>query len=192
MNILHLDSSITGGNSASRSLSAAIVRELTDADPTARVTYRDLVADPLDHLTLPGFGTPQSTEVLAEFKAADLVVIGAPMYNFTIPTQLKAWIDRVLIAGETFRYTDSGSEGLAGNKKVIVALARGGLYGKGTAQRGIEHAERYLTDALAFIGITDPQFVIAEGLALGDESRAAALEAAHRAVREIGAACPVA
>ena len=192
MNILHLDSSITGENSASRALSAAVVRELTDADPAARVTYRDLVAAPLDHLTLPGFGAEVSGQVLAEFKAADIVVIGAPMYNFTIPSQLKAWVDRVLIAGETFRYTANGAEGLAGDKKVIVALARGGLYGEGSAQRAIEHAERYLTDALAFIGIADPQFVIAEGLALGDEARAAALEAAHAAVRKIGAACPVA
>lgn len=192
MNILHLDSSITGENSASRALSAAIVRELTDADPAATVTYRDLVADPLDHLTLPGFGTPQSAQVLDQFKAADVVVIGAPMYNFTIPTQLKAWVDRVLIAGETFRYTETGPEGLAGDKQVIIALARGGVYGEGTAQRSIEHAERYLTDALAFIGIDNPQFVIAEGLALGDEARAAALAAAHETVREIGAACPVA
>ncbi|MCT2559808.1 NAD(P)H-dependent oxidoreductase [Tsuneonella sp. YG55] len=191
MNILHLDSSITGDNSASRALSAAIVRELTDADPTATVAYRDLVAQPLDHLTLPGFGSAASTEALAEFKAADIVVIGAPMYNFTIPTQLKAWIDRVLIAGETFRYTESGPQGLAGDKTVIVALARGGLYGEGTPQRSIEHAERYLCDALAFIGITEPQFVIAEGLALGDEARAEALAAAHAAVRRIGAACPV-
>jgi FMN-dependent NADH-azoreductase len=192
MNILHLDSSITGENSASRALSAAIVRELTDADPAAKVTYRDLVADPLDHLTLPGFGTPQSAQVLDQFKAADVVVIGAPMYNFTIPSQLKAWIDRVLIAGETFRYTETGPEGLAGDKQVIIALARGGVYAEGTAQRSIEHAERYLTDALAFIGITRPQFVIAEGLALGDEARAAALAAAHETVREIGAACLVA
>ncbi len=192
MNILHLDSSITGDNSASRALSDAIVRELTDADPTARLTYRDLVAEPLEHLTLPGFGTDASKRVLEEFKAADVVVIGAPMYNFTISTQLKAWLDRVLIAGETFRYTETGAVGLAGDKTVIVALARGGLYGEGTAQRSIEHAERYLTDALAFIGITDPQFVIAEGLALGDEARTAALEAAHDAVRKIGAACPVA
>ncbi|ANY21220.1 FMN-dependent NADH-azoreductase 1 [Tsuneonella dongtanensis] len=192
MNILHLDSSITGDNSASRALSAAIVRELTDADPSASVTYRDLVAQPLDHLTLPGFATPQSAQALSEFKAADVVVIGAPMYNFTIPSQLKAWIDRVLVAGETFRYTESGPEGLAGDKTVIVALARGGLYGEGTAQRSIEHAERYLADALAFIGITEPRFVIAEGLALGDEARDAALASAHEAVRRIGAACPVA
>lgn len=192
MNILHLDSSITGDNSASRSLSAAIVRELTEADPSATVTYRDLVAQPLDHLTLPGFGSGDSQEALAQFKTADVVVIGAPMYNFTVSTQLKAWIDRVLIAGETFRYTENGPQGLAGDKTVIVALARGGLYGEGTAQRSLEHAERYLTDVLAFIGITDPQFVIAEGLALGDEARADALAAAHEAVRQIGAACPVA
>ena len=127
MNILHLDSSITGENSASRALSAAIVRELTDADPAAQVVYRDLVGEPLDHLTLPGFGTEASQQALAEFQAADLVVIGAPMYNFTVPTQLKAWLDRVLIAGQTFRYTETGAEGLAGDKQVIVALARGGL-----------------------------------------------------------------
>jgi FMN-dependent NADH-azoreductase len=192
MNILHLDSSITGDNSASRQLSTAIVRELTDADPAARLTYRDLVAQPLDHLTLPGFATEASQQAMAEFQAADVVVIGAGMYNFSIPTQLKAWFDRVMIAGQTFRYTENGPVGLAGDKQVIVALARGGLYGEGTAQRGIEHAERYITDALAFMGIAEPRFVIAEGLALGDEARAAALEAAHLAIREIGAACPVA
>lgn len=192
MNILHLDSSITGENSASRALTAAVVRELTDADPAARVTYRDLVADPLDHLTLPGFGTAASQAALAEFQAADVIVIGAAMYNFTVPTQLKAWFDRVLIAGQTFRYTENGPVGLAGDKQVIVVLARGGLYGEGAPQRAIEHAERYIADVLAFIGITEPRFVIAEGLALGDDARAAALEAALGTVREIGAACPVA
>ena len=192
MNILHLDSSITGDHSASRALSAAIVNELTDADPSATVTYRDLVAQPLDHLTLPGFGKPESAEALSQFKAADVVVIGAPMYNFTIPTQLKAWLDRVLIAGETFRYTATGAvEGLAGDKTVIVAIARGGLYGEDSAQRSIEHAERYLTAAFGFIGIV-PQFVIAEGLKISDEARDAALASAHEAVRKIGAACPVA
>lgn len=191
MNILHLDSSISGDNSASRALSAAIVRELTDADPAASMTYRDLVADPLDHLTLPGFASAASQQAMAEFQAADVVVIGAPMYNFSIPSQLKAWFDRILIAGQTFRYTEHGPEGLAGDKQVIVALARGGLYGEGTPQRAIEHAERYITDALAFIGIAAPRFVIAEGLALGDDARAAALAVAHAAVRELGKHCPV-
>lgn len=191
MNILHLDSSITGDHSASRQLSSAIVRELTDADPAAAVTYRDLVAEPLEHITLPGFGSDASAQALAEFKAADIVVIGAPMYNFTIPSQLKAWIDRVLVAGETFRYTETGPEGLAGDKTVIVAIARGGLYGEDSAARSVEHAERYLASAFGFIGVT-PQFVIAEGLKISDEARDAALASAHEAIRKIGAACPVA
>ena len=150
MHILQIDSSISGDNSVSRALTAAIVGELTGHDGAATVTYRDVVADPLDHLTLPGFASAQSQAVMAEFEAADVIVIGAPMYNFTIPTQLKAWFDRILIAGKTFRYTATGPEGLAGAKRVIVAIARGGLYGEGSAQRSTEHAETYLRDAGRF------------------------------------------
>lgn len=182
MQILHLDSSITGDNSATRALSAAIVSELVTANPDATVTRRDLAAEPLDHLTLPGFASEASQAALAEFKAADVVVIGAPMYNFTIPSQLKAWIDRVLIAGQTFRYTEAGPEGLAGDKQVVVALARGGLYSEGHPGHAIEHAEAYLRAALGFIGISSPRFVVAEGLALGDEVRITALAAAHERV----------
>ena len=186
MTILHIDSAITGEHSASRELTAAIVRELTTADPRAEVTYRDLAAQPLDHLTLPAFGAADSQAALAEFKAADTVVIGAPMYNFTVPSQLKAWIDRILVAGQTFRYTETGAvEGLVGGKRVIVAVARGGLYGEGTPQRAIEHAERYLTDVFAFIGVTDVEFVIAEGLKISDEHRAMAIAAAHDQVRTL-------
>ena len=186
MTILHIDSAITGEASASRELTAAIVRELRAADPGSRVTYRDLAAEPLDHLTLPAFGAADSQTALAEFKAADTVVIGAPMYNFTVPSQLKAWIDRLLVAGETFRYTETGAvEGLAGAKRVIVAVARGGLYGEGTPQRAIEHAERYLTDVFAFIGVTDVEFVIAEGLKISDDHRAEAIAAAHEQVRTL-------
>jgi FMN-dependent NADH-azoreductase len=101
-------------------------------------------------------------------------VIGAPMYNFTLPTQLKAWLDRVLIAGETFRYTAEGPEGLAGGKRVIVALARGGYYGADAPARALEHLETYLRGAFGFIGI-EPEFVIAEGIAVGPEAREAAL-----------------
>ncbi len=185
MTILHIDSAITGEASASRELTAAIVRELIEADRSARVTYRDLAADPLSHLTLPAFGEPDSQAALAEFKAADTVVIGAPMYNFTIPSQLKAWIDRLLVAGETFRYTENGSEGLMGAKRVIVAVARGGLYGEDSGQRAMEHAERYLADVFAFIGVTDVEFVIAEGLKISDETRVAAVAAAHEKVRTL-------
>lgn len=185
MTILHIDSAITGELSASRELSAAIVRELTAADPSQRVTYRDLAAQPLDHLILPAFGAADSQAALAEFQAADTVVIGAPMYNFTVPSQLKAWIDRILVAGETFRYTANGPEGLMGAKRVIIAVARGGLYGEDSGQRSVEHAERYLADVFAFIGVTDLTFVVAEGLKISDEARAAAVAAAHERVRSL-------
>ncbi len=185
MTILHIDSAVTGEASASRELTAAIVHELTAADPAQRVTYRDLAADPLAHLTFPAFAEPDSRAALTEFKAADTVIIGAPMYNFTIPSQLKAWIDRLLVAGETFRHTATGVEGLASGKRVIVAVARGGLYGEDSAQRAIEHAERYLADVFAFIGITDVEFVIAEGLKISDEARDAAISAAHDRVRTL-------
>ncbi|PIW54501.1 MAG: FMN-dependent NADH-azoreductase [Sphingomonadales bacterium CG12_big_fil_rev_8_21_14_0_65_65_10] len=182
MTILHIDSSISGEASVSRELSAAIVEALGNAD----VTYRDLAAEPLDHLTLPAFGEADSLDALAQFKAADTVVIGAPMYNFTIPTQLKAWIDRVLVAGETFRYREDGSvEGLMGGKRVIVAIARGGLYGEDSAQWSVEHAERYLTSVLGFIGIDDPVFVIAEGLKVSEETKAEAVAAAHARIAEL-------
>jgi len=186
MTILHIDSAITGEFSASRELTAAIVRELTAADPSQKVTYRDLAAEPLPHLTLPAFGEADSQAALAEFTAADTVVIGAPMYNFTIPSQLKAWLDRILVAGQTFRYTETGAvEGLASGKRVIVAVARGGLYGDGTPQRSVEHAERYLTDVFAFIGITDVEFVIAEGLKISDDHRAQSIAGAHEQVRTL-------
>lgn len=186
MTILHVDSAITGEYSVSRELTAAIVTALTEGGQAHGVTYRDLAAEPLPHLTLPAFAEPDSAGVLAQFKAAETVVIGAPMYNFTVPSQLKAWIDRLLVAGETFRYTETGAaEGLMGGKRVIVAVARGGLYSKGSAARSVEHAERWLADVFAFIGITDVEFVVAEGLKVSDEAKAAALAAAHDRVRRL-------
>ena len=185
MTILHIDSAMTGEFSATRELTAAIVRELTAAHPGEPVIYRDLAADPLDHLTLPAFGEAHSQAVLAEFQRADTIVIGAPMYNFTVPSQLKAWIDRILVAGETFRYTAGGPEGLMGDKRVIVAVARGGLYGEDSGQRAIEHAERYLADVFVFIGVTDLSFVIAEGLKISDHARVAALASALKAIPEL-------
>ena len=182
MTILHLDSAITGGDSASRALTAAIVRELTSTEPGARVTYRDLAVAPLAHLTLPGFASEESHAALAEFKAADTVVIGAPMYNFGVPSQLKAWIDRIAVAGETFRYTASGPEGLSGAKRVIVAVARGGLYGADSGQAAFEHVESYLSAVFAFLGVTDLTFVVAEGLKVSDEARDAAIAAALRQI----------
>ena len=124
-------------------------------------------SNPLPHLTLDAFA---DTSVLDEFLAADTIVIGAPMYNFTLPSQLKAWIDRILIAGKTFRYTANGPEGLAGGKRVIVALARGGFYDASSPAASLEHLETYLRGVFNFIGI-EPEFVAADGLAVSPEQR---------------------
>ena len=174
MTILHIDASINGENSASRAISRSIVDQLTIERGGADVVYRDLAAEPLPHLTLAAFA---DTTVLDEFLAADVIVVGAPMYNFTLPTQLKAWIDRIVIAGKTFRYTASGPEGLATGKRVIVALARGGFYNQGSPASAFEHLETYLTGLFNFIGI-EPEFVVADGLAVSAEQRDESIKAA--------------
>jgi FMN-dependent NADH-azoreductase len=112
--------------------------------------------------------------VLDEFLAADTIVIGAPMYNFTLSTQLKSWIDRLMVAGRTFRYTENGPEGLAGGRRVIIAIARGGVYSAGAPAAALEHLETYLRGVFNFMGI-EPEFVIAEGLNLSPEQREAAI-----------------
>ena len=169
MTTLHVDSSINGEESASRALTRSIVERLGGGD----VVYRDLAADPLDHLTERG----QDPHILEEFLAADTIVVGAPMYNFTLPTQLKAWIDRIVVAGKTFRYGDSGPEGLAGDKRVIVALARGGFYDQGSPAARLEFLENYLRGIFGFIGIV-PEFVAADGLGISPEQRQQSLSAA--------------
>ena len=173
MTILHIDSSITGEQSASRAISRSVVDQLRSGGDA--VVSRDLVSEPLPHLTLDAFA---DSTVLDEFLAADTVVIGAPMYNFTLPTQLKAWLDRILVAGKTFRYTESGPEGLVGGKRVVIALARGGFYGAGSPAASLEHLETYLRGVFNFIGI-EPEFVAADGLAIGPEQREASLSEAQ-------------
>jgi FMN-dependent NADH-azoreductase len=181
--ILHIDSSITGENSVSRQVSRRIVDQIRVGQLGAHVIERDLVERPLNHLTLPEFA---DETVLDEFLAADTVVIGAPMYNFTVPSQLKAWIDRILIAGKTFAYSESGPKGLAGGKRVIVALARGGFYGEGTPAAALEHVETYLRGVFNFIGI-EPEFVRADGIAIGPEHREKALVGALDEVERLAA-----
>jgi FMN-dependent NADH-azoreductase len=172
--ILHLDSSITGEASASRAISRSIVDRLVAENPRAEVVTRDLVAQPLPHLTLPSMN---DEDVLNQFLDASTIVIGAPMYNFTLPTQLKAWLDRILIAGKTFRYTAEGPEGLAGGRRVIIALARGGIYNAGSPAAALEHLESYLRGVFNFIGI-EPEFVAADGLNFGAEQREASIRVA--------------
>ncbi len=174
MTILHLDASINGENSASRALSNSILEQIKAGQWGEEVVYRDLTANPLPHLTLEAFA---DTTVLDEFLAADTVVIGAPMYNFTLPSQLKSWIDRILVAGKTFRYTENGPEGLAGGKRVIIGLARGGRYESGSPAASLEHLESYLRGVFNFIGI-EPEFVAADGLNFGPEQRELSLQQA--------------
>lgn len=201
MHLLHIDASILGANSASRQLSRAVVERLRT--PGLDMVYRDLAAEPLSHLSAEHLAAAQgaapelpavqkdvaiSQAVLNEFLGADIVVIGAPMYNFTIPSQLKAWIDRILVAGKTFRYGAAGPEGLAGNKRVIIAISRGGFYGPGTPTAAFEHVETYLRAVFGFIGVTDLKIIVAEGLLIGPEQRQKSIEEALQAVSELRAA----
>jgi FMN-dependent NADH-azoreductase len=202
MKLLHLDSSVLGPRSVSRQVSAAIVDRLRMTHPGLDVTYRDLTATPLAHLTgahlAAGQGAPADASlrgdiaagraVLEEFLAADIVVLGAPMYNFTIPSQLKAWIDRILVAGETFKYSAAGVEGLAGNKRVIVAISRGGFYGAGTPAAVGEHLETYLRWVFGFIGVKNPEFISADGIQVGPEHREKAVASALEAASTLDAA----
>jgi len=181
MKLLHIDSSVLGDNSASRALTAAIVAKETELHPGLEVTYLDLAAAPPLHLSPAHigamFGHPPTDQAVLDDIAAtapfidqvfasDIIVIGAPMYNFAIPSQLKSWIDRIVIAGKTFKYTETGAVGLVpSDKKVIIASARGGIYSEGPFAAA-DHQETYLRAVLGFIGLTDITFIRAEGLAL--------------------------
>ena len=184
MKLLHIDSSALGANSVTRELSAAITARWRDAFPALQVDYRDLDAAPLPHLTggsLAGADPAETAEadrVLAQFLAADVIVIGAPMYNFSIPSTLKAWIDRIAVAGKSFRYTESGPEGLAGGKKVFIASGRGGIH----TDSPTDFQEPYLRQVLGFLGIDDIEFVRAEGVAYSPQHRSEALASAHRSI----------
>jgi FMN-dependent NADH-azoreductase len=204
--LLHLDSSILGASSASRMLSSHVVEQLRQKLHGLRVTYRDLASEPIPHLSggylaaTHGTQVPSSDPVLdadlalgetvmQEFLAADIVVIGVAFYNFSISSQLKAWVDRIAIAGKTFRYTESGQpEGLAGDKRVILAVARGGYYGDGSPARAMEHAERYLRSAFSFIGVRHLDVVAADGLKVSAAQREIALAQAQARIEETVAA----
>ena len=202
LKLLHLDSSILGASSASRDLSAHAVNQLRRKLPDLQVTYRDLAADPIPHLSgayvaaTRGVGRAAMSAALAEdlalgeavlqeFLAADIVVIGVAFYNFSIATQLKAWIDRIAVAGRTFRYSESGKpEGLAGNKRIVLTIARGGFYGEGSPARVMEHAETYLRSTFGFVGITAIDVIAAEGLGMSPAQRQRSIEHARESVEQ--------
>ena len=188
-NILVLNSSVSGEASVSLLLMADAVTELTQRDPSAKLVFRDLAANPLPHLTpetVAGVRSQATTpaeqlaralsdELIAELRAADTIVIGAPMYNFSIPTTLRSWFDHVLRAGETFSYSEAGPKGLLSGKKVIVVEARGGLYSEGPAQ-ATDFQEPYLRQLLGFIGLADDlTFIRAEKIGYGPDARDQAL-----------------
>jgi FMN-dependent NADH-azoreductase len=187
MKILHIDSSITGAASISRKLSDAIVKRLSASADDVSAVYRDLANEPLPYISaaviakaMSDSETELAAKVLQEFMDADVIVIGAPMYNYGIPAQLKTWIDYLAVPGATFRYTERGSEGLAGGRKVYIASSRGGLYEHGTVAADREHQDSYLVSVLGFFGIDDVEMIRAQGVKVSpthaDRAIAAALE----------------
>lgn len=202
MKLLHVDSSILGAGSVSRRLSDAVVAQQKASVPGLEVIRLDLAEQPIGHLTGQHLAAaqgvvPEAASVQADinageaaleaFLAADIVVVGAPMYNFGIPSQLKAWIDRLAVAGRTFRYSEAGVEGLAGGKKVIIASSRGGVYASDTPAAFMDHQESYLRGIFGFFGITDITFIRAEGVAMGDAAREQAIEAAQSEIGKLAA-----
>src|SRR5688500_6004410 len=204
MQLLHIDSSVLGGNSVSREITQRIVALWRATHPRTRVDYLDLATDAPSHLNADSLGFRMgvnaeglsdvqrreneiSERLVSQFLAADVVVVGAPMYNFSVPSQLKAWIDRVAQAGRTFTYTEKGPQGLAGGKTVIVASSRGGVYSTNPALAGLDHQESYLKTVFGFFGITDVQFVRAEGVAMGDAAKAQALSQADVVIKALTA-----
>ena len=202
MKILHLDSSITGQSSVSRLLTAELVAAQVAQNPDAEVIYHDLAEEPAMHLSpahLAAFQGGAVTDValgrdlalgaryMDELFAADVIVIGAPMYNHGVPTQLKSWIDRIVVAGKTFRYTQHGPEGLLpAGKQVFVVASRGGIYSGESPAKALEHSESYLTAVLALIGLDNVTVIRAEGIGLGAEARQRAVEDARRDIGNIG------
>lgn len=196
--ILAINSSVAGEGSASRLLVEETVDRLRVATPAAAVTWRDVGVSPMPHLTpatLAGVrGEPAtaaelatralSDALIAELRAADTIVMGVPMYNFGVPTGLRAWFDHVLRAGETFRYSSAGPEGLLGGKRVIVIEARGGYYSEGPAQ-AFDFQEPYLRHLFAFVGITDIKFVRVEKMGFGPEAQTAAIADARTRLEDI-------
>jgi len=203
MKLLHIDSSILSGGSISRQLTKDTVAQWVSNHPGTTVEYLDLAVNTPSHLSAEslGFRAPAGSDMsdiqkrenavsealVSQFLVADVIVVGAPLYNFSIPSQLKSWIDRVVQADRTFAYTETGPKGLAGGKTVIVASARGGVYSTNDWGRAAEHQESYLQTVFGFLGIADVRFVRAEGVAMGDAKKAEALGEAANSIAKLAA-----
>ena len=204
MKLLHIDSSILGDNSTSRVLTKNIVAQWLSNHPGTEVDYLDLAAQAPAHFDFAAMGyragianeslSPaqraanlQTDALIQQFLRADVVVLGAPMYNFSVPSQLKAWVDRIAQPGFTFKYGPTGAVGLATGKTVVIASTRGGAYSTSDAGRALDHQEGFLQAALGFLGVTDLRIVRAEGLATGPDARKAALEVAALETKAVAA-----
>ena len=204
MKLLHIDSSPLGTSSVSRQLTQRIAAQWRATHPGTVVEYLDLAVDAPNHLNGDSLGfrlgpdavgqsetqrkeNAISEALVSQFLAADVVVLGAPMYNFSVPSQLKAWIDRVAQAGRTFTYTAKGPQGLAGGKTVVIASSRGGAYSANPVLAFLDHQESYLKTVFGFFGVTDIRIVRAEGVAMGEAVKAQALEAAEREINALTA-----
>jgi FMN-dependent NADH-azoreductase len=201
--ILHLDSSIQGDQSVSRQLSSAIVAQLLATVPDSKILYRDLAHDPLPQFSAKvvqalqqpaGDATGHVSEAcelvqaVDEVLMVDTIVVGAPMYNFSVPTQLKSWMDAIAVPGKTFVYGPDGVRGLLGDKRVIVASARGGIYSPGSPAASAEHHEAYLRSFFGFLGVADIEIIRAEGVRMGEEIATQAVQTAMAQVALLKAA----
>lgn len=195
--LLHIDSSARFSGSLTRELSGAFVAQWQAKNPGGRVITRDVAAEPLPHLSeamLGAYFTPAdqrsaeqqatiatSDKLVDEVVAADTLVIGIPMYNFAAPSAFKAWIDHICRAGRTFKYTENGPVGLLSGKRAVVFLTRGGVYSEGPA-KAYDFQAGYIKTVLGFIGITDVEVILAEGISQGEEKAKQALSLAHQAL----------
>lgn len=200
MKLLAIDSSILTNTSVSRQLTRSFVSRWQKIYPETEVVYRDLHAQPINHLSqkiLAANSVPStqisaeireemnlSMQLISELLSASVLVIGAPMYNFSIPSQLKSWIGRIVIAGKTFKYVDGKVQGLATGKRAYILSSRGGFYNAEPALN-LDHQERYLTSILNFIGISDITFIRAEGVNVGEEIRTQSLHQAEAKIQQL-------
>jgi len=188
MKVLHIDSSILGDASVSRQLSQAIVSQLQAKHADATVEYLDLAKQTIPHLTaeiLMGQDAEQAAlgeKIIQQYLEADVVVVGAAMYNFGLPSTLKAWIDRISVAGKTFKYTENGPVGLAGEKKAYIASSRGGVYGENSPA---DFQEGFLKTVFNFTGVSDVEIIRAEGVNMGAESKDQAIASALAQVQSL-------
>jgi FMN-dependent NADH-azoreductase len=200
MQILHINAGLFGDKSVSTQLSGQVVARLTQANKEATVVARDVTQDPVAHLNAEilmaaSVAEDERSEVqqrelavtetlLEELFAADVVVIGAPMYNFGIPSQLKAWVDRIAQSGRTFKYTENGPQGLLTGKRAYIASARGGFYSTDD-MAAMDHQESYLKTLLGFVGINDVTIVRAEGVNISDSQREESLQSAADSIEAL-------